>query len=197
MAGPLPLVERKQHAARQRIMRAATDLFAERGFDSVSVADIADRAEVGRTTFFRHFSDKQEVVFAREQALFDALTRENLGSVPADHRSASDAVRALQPLVLQMSAHIVEDAEEYRRHERLVESSIVLRGRSATKAQLIAERLVALLVEAGWDEGVAVFAGQIALACTATGRATAPRPEDLVEATRTAFEQALRLGAAQ
>jgi AcrR family transcriptional regulator len=73
-----PLVARKQKAARQRILVAAAELFAERGFDGVSVSDIAESAEVGRTTFFRHFGDKQEVVFAREQDLLDALTDENL-----------------------------------------------------------------------------------------------------------------------
>jgi hypothetical protein len=63
MTPPLPLVERKQRQARQRIIEAARELFLERGFDGVSVGDIAERAEVGRTTFFRHFGDKQEVVF--------------------------------------------------------------------------------------------------------------------------------------
>ncbi|WP_244256171.1 helix-turn-helix domain-containing protein [Rathayibacter sp. VKM Ac-2760] len=62
----LSLVERKQRAARGRIIEAADAPFSERGFDSVSVTDIAERAEVGRTTFFRHFGDKTEVVFAKE-----------------------------------------------------------------------------------------------------------------------------------
>lgn len=191
----LPLVARKQKAARERIALAAADLFEERGFDAVSVSDIADRAEVGRTTFFRHFRDKQEVVFAREHALLEAVTTEELGPVPSGHRSVGDALRALQPLVLRMSAQISEDPEEYRRHERLLEASVVLQGRSAAKARVIAGRLAALLVDAGWDEEAAVLAGEIALACTAAARTASPRPEGLVAATRRAFERALRLGA--
>ena len=73
MTPPLPLVQRKQRQARQRIIEAARELFLERGFDGVSVGDIAERAEVGRTTFFRHFGDKQEVVFGKEQELLDAI----------------------------------------------------------------------------------------------------------------------------
>ncbi|WP_423923555.1 TetR/AcrR family transcriptional regulator [Frigoribacterium sp. 2-23] len=188
------LVERKQKAARERIVQAAGELFAEHGFDAVSVSDIAERAEVGRTTFFRHFGDKQEVVFAREEALLASLTVENIGVPATDRRSASDAVSALQPLVLRMCAHISEDPEEYRRHEELVERHAALQGRSAVKASLIAGRLGALLVERGWDDGVAQFAGHLALACYATAQVTAPRSEALVEATRTAFEQALSLG---
>jgi len=189
------LVERKQQAARERIVRAAAELFAERGFDGVSVSDIAERAEVGRTTFFRHFGDKQEVVFAREQALLDAVTAENLGPVRPGDRSVRGAVEALQPLVLQLCAHISEDPEEHRRHEELVEGSVELRGRSAAKAQLVARRLGALLVDDGWDAAVATLAGQLALACYAAARARAERPGDLVDATRTAFAQVLDLGA--
>ncbi|MCS5732895.1 TetR/AcrR family transcriptional regulator [Herbiconiux daphne] len=194
MTSVVPLIERKQKAARERILRAAAELFAEHGFDSVSVSDIAERAEVGRTTFFRHFGDKQEVVFAREQAILDALTLGNLDSAPTSSRSAAGALRAVQPLFLQVCAHISEDPDEYRRHEQLVEGNIVLQGRGAAKAQLIARRLGALLVENGWDEAVASFASQIALACYETARATA-QPENLVQATRQAFERALSLGA--
>jgi AcrR family transcriptional regulator len=189
------LIERKQQAARDRIVHAAADLFEQRGFDSVSVSDIAERAEVGRTTFFRHFGDKQEVVFAREDALLGALTAEGLDSVPSGDRSTRAAVQAVQPLVLQLSERITEDPEDYRRHERLVEGSIELRGRSAAKAQAIARRLGDLLVDAGWDEGTARLAGQIALACAVTARATSDQPGALVRDTRAAFAQVLDLGA--
>ena len=49
-----PLRERKQQKAREQIVEAAFALFAERGFTDVTVTDIAERAEVGRTTFFRY-----------------------------------------------------------------------------------------------------------------------------------------------
>jgi AcrR family transcriptional regulator len=73
MTPPVPLVERKRRQARNRIIQAAEELFFTRGFDDVSVSDIAERAEVGRTTFFRHFGDKQEVAFAREQELLETI----------------------------------------------------------------------------------------------------------------------------
>jgi AcrR family transcriptional regulator len=195
MASTPPLVERKQKAARERIVRAAAELFAERGYAKVSVSDIAERAEVGRTTFFRHFGDKQEVVFAREDALLQALTAQNLGPTPAGARSPRSAVEALQPLVLQLCTYITEDPEEYRHHEQLVEGNIELRGRNAAKTQLIARRLSTLLADEGWNEDVARFAGQIALACYAIGRASSDQAEALVEDTRAAFEQVLNLAA--
>ena len=47
-----------------RLQQAAIELFAERGFDATTVADIADRAGVTERTFFRHYADKREVLFA-------------------------------------------------------------------------------------------------------------------------------------
>lgn len=114
--------------------------------------------------------------------------------MPLRRRSASDAVRALRPLVLQICEHVTDDAEEYRQHEQLIRDNPVLQGRSAAKAQLIARRLGSLLVDTGWDGSVAIFAGQVALACYATARSISPDPETVVEATRAAFEQALTLG---
>src|SRR5579863_1395621 len=103
MTPPLPLVERKQRQARQRIIEAARELFLERGFDGVSVGDIAERAEVGRTTFFRHFGDKQEVVFANEQKLLDAITARQADGTPAP-RNATEAVEQLRLVVLALCA---------------------------------------------------------------------------------------------
>lgn len=189
----LPLVERKQKAARQRIVAAAAELFAERGFDGVSVSDIAERAEVGRTTFFRHFGDKQEVVFAREQELLDALTDANLDDIASRGRTLRDGLLALQPLVLRLCGHVTADREDYRRHEQLVEANVELRARSAAKMQLVAGRLGRLLVDQGWAVPVASLAGQIALACYWTARASGDDPELLVESTATAFRHVLAL----
>ena len=61
------LTDRKRRRAKEAIRQAALELFSERGFDAVSVTDIAGRAEVGRTTFFRYFGDKQEVLFSEPE----------------------------------------------------------------------------------------------------------------------------------
>ncbi|MBB6380300.1 AcrR family transcriptional regulator [Pseudonocardia eucalypti] len=49
--------------ARGRMIRAAMELYAERGFDQTTASDIAERAGVTERTFFRHFADKREVLF--------------------------------------------------------------------------------------------------------------------------------------
>ncbi|GAA5054877.1 TetR/AcrR family transcriptional regulator [Nocardia callitridis] len=60
--------------ARERLVLAAVDLFTEQGYDATTVAQIADRAGVTKSTFFRHFPDKRELLAAGQQALSNLLT---------------------------------------------------------------------------------------------------------------------------
>ena len=191
----LSLVERKQRAARGRIVEAADALFAERGFHSVSVTDIAERAEVGRTTFFRHFGDKTEVVFAKEQAMFDAIT-DAASEVwdptqPVD--SLSGALRALEPLVTRLCEQATVDLAAYRRHVMLVDAHEELRAREALKHQEIAVKLGELLRAHDAPSGVATIAAQLAVACYSSGRVLAAESNDLVIRTREAFRSTLAM----
>ena len=194
MSPPLPLVERKRRQARQRIIQAAEELFLARGFDEVSVGDIAERAEVGRTTFFRHFGDKQEVVFAKWQELLEtiAATAQAEGTAPA--RSAAEAVEQLRPVVLALCAQAAADPEAYSRHFQLVEQHPELRARDAVKMQQIADKLSDLLIHRGSDQATALFAGQVALACYQTAKRLGNNPHTLVDETRAAFRRVLTLG---
>src|ERR1700690_519218 len=59
--------------ARGRLMQAAFALYGERGFEQTTVAEIAKRAGLTERTFFRHFADKREVLFAGADGLRDLL----------------------------------------------------------------------------------------------------------------------------
>jgi AcrR family transcriptional regulator len=195
---PLSLVERKQLAARNRIIEAADALFAERGFDGVSVTDIAERAEVGRTTFFRHFVDKTEVVFAKEQAMFDAITdAASAVWTPAQSvGSLAGALSALEPLVIQLCKHATADRAAYERHTLLLEAHEGLRAREALKNQYISKELAKVLLKHDAPPAVATTAAQLALACYYSGRILATAPSDLVTKTRAAFRSTLAMNSA-
>jgi AcrR family transcriptional regulator len=190
----VPLIERKQRQARQRIVAAADALFAERGFDAVSVTDIAELAEVGRTTFFRHFGDKQEVVFAREQELLALVATETVEVPASGALTAGAALRALEPVLLRLCGRLTSDLDGYARHVRLVEAHAELGAREAVKMQVVAQRLRDLLVGRGWTDADATLGAEIALACYWTARRTTSDPAGLVAATRTAFARTLELG---
>jgi len=195
MTPPLPLVERKRRQARQRIIQAAEELFLARGFDDVSVGDIAERAEVGRTTFFRHFGDKQEVVFAKEQELLETISAAGQADSTAAPHSASEAVEQLCPIVLALCAQATADPEAYARHLQLVQRHPELRARDAVKMQQIADKLSSLLSHRGCDEATALLAGQLALACYQTAQRLGSNPRNLAEETRAVFGRVLTLGA--
>jgi AcrR family transcriptional regulator len=75
-AGPQPgRRERKKAEVRQRISDAATALFLCRGFDRVSVSEIAEAADVARPTVFAHFPRKEDLFFDRYPEVAGQLTR--------------------------------------------------------------------------------------------------------------------------
>lgn len=73
---------RWEPGARERLVLAAVDLFTELGYDATTVAQIAERAGVTKSTFFRHFSDKRELLAAGQEALSQLLT-EGIAEAPA------------------------------------------------------------------------------------------------------------------
>ncbi len=83
----LPLRERKRALTRQAILTAAERLFEERGFDNVTVAEIADAANVSVKTLFVYFRSKEDLVFTDTWLLdlcLDALRQRPPGTSPAE-----------------------------------------------------------------------------------------------------------------
>jgi AcrR family transcriptional regulator len=191
---PGSLIQRKQLRARQRIVDAADELFALHGYDAVSVTDIAARAEVGRTTFFRYFGDKTEVVFAKEQALLDTIALAGADDTVGAARDCREAVEQLRPTVLRLCGQVAEDPDAYERHADLVEKHLELRARDALKTQQLASNLSEVLRSRGTSQAIAVFAAQIALACYETARRRARTAADLVSESSAAFDEVLTLG---
>jgi AcrR family transcriptional regulator len=73
MSTPPDRRSRKRLATRQDISNAATRLFFERGFDRVTVDEIAAAADVGRMTVFNHFPRKEDMFFDRDEEVRETL----------------------------------------------------------------------------------------------------------------------------
>src|ERR1700752_5335574 len=67
------LRERKKQQTREKIARVALELFAERGYDETTLADIADAADVSPRTIFAYYESKDDILFCEEGAFIDRL----------------------------------------------------------------------------------------------------------------------------
>src|SRR5215469_18447754 len=109
--------------ARDRLARAAFELFDERGYEQTTVDDIAERAGLGRATFFRHYPSKEDVIFPDHDRLLGQV-RDRLRS--SSHGTALAAVSDAVRLVL---LHYLDEGELARRRYALTSSVPALRDR--------------------------------------------------------------------
>ncbi|MDR3656456.1 TetR family transcriptional regulator [Mycobacterium sp.] len=91
MSATTSLAERKRTAMRQRIAAAAAQLVASRGLAGATVDRIADRADIGRATFFRYFSSKEDAVAEGMNAHWLNRITTALAAQPV-HLTATEAV---------------------------------------------------------------------------------------------------------
>lgn len=71
---PLSRQERRRQRTRQRLQQATVELLLEKGYQSLMIQDITDRADLGRGTFYIYFRDKEDIVWSIIQDGIDATT---------------------------------------------------------------------------------------------------------------------------
>lgn len=108
---------------RDRLAQAAFELFDERGYEQATIDDITERAGLGRTTFFRHFRSKEDVIFPDHDRLLDQI-RERLRT--SGHGTTLAAVADAVRLVL---LHYLEEGDLARRRYALTSAVPALRDR--------------------------------------------------------------------
>ena len=109
--------------AGERLAQAAFALFDERGYEQTTIDDIAERAGLGRTTFFRHYRSKEDVIFPDHDRCCDQV-RDRLRS--SSHGTALAAVSDAVRLVL---LHYLDEGELARRRYALTSTVPALRDR--------------------------------------------------------------------
>jgi AcrR family transcriptional regulator len=124
------LRERKKERTRQELMRSALDQFAARGFDQVTVEDIAGACDVSPRTFFRYFSSKEDVLFAESDrslvALLDAL---------AHQPPALPVLLALQHAVRALADNYEHQKVDVRLRHEIILATPALRTRVGERHQ--------------------------------------------------------------
>jgi len=119
------LRERKKEQKRSRLKEAALELFAERGFDDVTVDEIAERAEVSKSTLFRYFENKEDLILADTRAHSDAFLTA-FTARPVDE----PVLASLRASVHSLVSNVQADRARYQRRIRIVSGSAALSSRS-------------------------------------------------------------------
>jgi AcrR family transcriptional regulator len=145
---------RSGREARERLVRAALELFSLESFDSVTTAEIAARAGVTERTFFRHFLDKREVLFDGERRLTEWVTSA-FESVPPDVAAWPAMRRAVDLLVAPLEAN----REGGDRLAAIAAATPAVRERAAAKETYLVDLLAELLTARGAaDDEAAIVA---------------------------------------
>jgi AcrR family transcriptional regulator len=145
--------------ARGRLEEAALALYGERGFEQVTVAEIAARAGLTERTFFRYFADKREVLFWGADALQELLVSA-VASAP-DPAAPLDAIEA----ALQVASALFEERRDMvRRRQAVIAASAELRERELIKLAALAAALAGALRERGVSEPAASLAAEAGIA---------------------------------
>ena len=136
--------------ARGRLERAAMELYVERGFEQTTVAEIAERADLTERTFFRHFSDKREVLFRGAGLLQDHVLNAILRT-PA-------SVAPLQAVTTGLEAagdYFQGSPERSRVRQSVIQANAELQARELSKMAALSSAISGALRQRGVSDGAA------------------------------------------
>lgn len=162
---------------RGRLELAAMQLYLERGFEQTTVAEIAERAGLTKRTFFRHFTDKRDAMFADSDALRELIVQavaaapERLAPMAAVAAGLEAAAAAIQDNHegARFRQTVIAANPELRERELAKLAEIVAAIAETLRGRGVADRTASLTAEAG----IAAF--KIAFGCWIDG----PGEQDL------------------
>ncbi|MUL77016.1 TetR family transcriptional regulator [Mycolicibacterium sp. CBMA 226] len=149
---------RWEDGSKERLQLAAMELFEEQGFEQTSAVQIAKRARLTTRTFFRYFPDKQEVLFADEEMLRNALVQAIRRAV-----DLNEPLQAVTRILAGFNWESLASRESQRRREAMIASNLYLLERDLIKQQQMADALSNALCERGVDADVAGLSAQVGI----------------------------------
>ncbi|WP_118915759.1 TetR/AcrR family transcriptional regulator [Mycobacterium shigaense] len=165
---------RWQPDARERLVAAALELFNERGYDETTVAQIAERAGLTKSTFFRHFPDKRDVLAAGQDALA-RLMREGIAAAPADATPLDTVCSGLKSAA---AAFTPDKRELAPRLQAMVAASAELQERYALKQIGLALAMAEALQTRGIPGPTAALAAELGALAFKTAYARWIEPDE-------------------
>jgi AcrR family transcriptional regulator len=151
----LKIMGRWQPEGGKRLLRAAFDLFEERGYDNTTVTEIAARAGLTKRTFFRHYADKREVLFAGLGLLQDVM----VAAVAAAPESAAP-IEAVGAALEAAGDFFGEGPELARRRRRIIVANPELQERELIKLAGLAGAVAEALRARGVGDPTALLTAE-------------------------------------
>ncbi|WP_327095570.1 TetR/AcrR family transcriptional regulator [Nocardia vinacea] len=146
--------------ARGRLEKSALELYRENGFESTTVAEITQRAGLTERTFFRHFADKREVLFAGASALQEALVR-GVHDAPA----AMPPLEAIATALTEVADTVFDQRREFAwQRQAVIAANAELRERELVKLATLAAALAEALRGRGVTDPAASLAAEAGIA---------------------------------
>ena len=153
---------RWEPGTKERLREAALARFVERSYDETSVEEIAGDAGVTERTFFRHFPDKEEVLFDEDDDLLAVLLsgmHDHLVDAPA---SIDEPLAVARAAVRRLAGTFEGDPTRHRQRASVLSSSPALMSRQLLKEQRWTDALAQELIAAGVDRRRAAAAAATA-----------------------------------
>jgi AcrR family transcriptional regulator len=142
MTATMGLREMKKERTRSDIVRVATRMFASRGFDEVTVDEIAAEAEVSHRTFYRYFATKEELVLGPLQHGLDDFVTKFV------QRPRSESVIAsVRGVIMDLAANYEHDLDNDRQRAALVRSTPSLQQRQYERHTAFENAIVPLIAQ--------------------------------------------------
>ena len=145
--------------SRGRLEQAALALYAERGFENTTVAEIAERAGLTERTFFRHFADKREVLFGGAGMLQELLVS-TVANAPDDTAPLDAVVMALEAA----GALLQERREFAHQRQAVIGANAELQERELIKLAALGAALADALRRRGVREPAASLTAETGIA---------------------------------
>jgi AcrR family transcriptional regulator len=141
-SAPAHLKARKQQVVRDALRAAAVELFHARGFEAVTVEEIAQTAGVSRRTFFRYYESKEDVMVEHFDRGNERLLTE-LAARPLDE----SPLLAIRNALVQTMEHSLEERDLIRETTRLMRETSPLRRALMEHRNRLEERIAALMIQ--------------------------------------------------
>jgi AcrR family transcriptional regulator len=142
MTATMGLREMKKERTRSDIVRVATRMFASRGFDEVTVDEIAAEAEVSNRTFYRYFATKEELVLGPLQPGLNGFVTKFV------QRPRSESVIAsVRGVIMELAADYEHDLDNDRQRAALVRSTPSLQQRQYERHTVFENAIVPLIAQ--------------------------------------------------